>query len=118
MWEHAQGHFRGEGYGRCLKRHARGQRSSLTLAATNNQWFVHKTNFAFYIMTKAEKKDLPTYDKQVENSYKLCRIFENQGTKGREVVRTKVPWLPHIDVANISPLRMHLDGRGGTNVLH
>lgn len=85
------GHFRGEGYGRCLKRHARGQRSSLTLAATNNQWFVHKTNFAFYIMTKAEKKDLPTYDKQVENSYKLCRIFENQGTKGREVVRTKVP---------------------------
>jgi len=56
MWEHAQGHFRGEGYGRCLKRHARGQHSSLALAATNNQWFVHKTNFSFYIMTKAEKK--------------------------------------------------------------
>jgi hypothetical protein len=29
--------------------------------------------------------------KKVENSYKLCRIFENQGTKGREVVGTKVP---------------------------
>jgi hypothetical protein len=37
------------------------------------------------------KKDLPTYDKKVENSYKLCKIFENQGTKGKEVVGIKVP---------------------------
>jgi hypothetical protein len=29
--------------------------------------------------------------KKVEKSYKLCRILENQGIKGREVARIKVP---------------------------
>lgn len=36
--------------------HARGWQSSLALVVTNNQCFVPKTNFSFYIMTKVEKK--------------------------------------------------------------